>query len=51
MGSIDSLLTKYGATMCGYSVVGIPVFSYASKEYLSSIKEDKSQVYYKLLDY
>jgi ATP-binding cassette subfamily D (ALD) protein 3 len=27
MGTFDSLLTKYGAVMCGYIVVGIPVFS------------------------
>lgn len=42
MGSIDSLLVKYGATMTGYSVVGIPVFSQSSKAYLSSINHDKS---------
>jgi ATP-binding cassette subfamily D (ALD) protein 3 len=30
MGSIDSLLVKYGATICGYSIVGIPVFSRTS---------------------
>lgn len=34
MGSFDSLLAKYGATMCGYSVVGIPVFSKSSSKYL-----------------
>ena len=26
MGIIDSMLVKYGATMVGYSVVGLPVF-------------------------
>ena len=25
-GTFDSMLVKYGATMCGYTVVGIPVF-------------------------
>ena len=30
MGSFDSMLVKYGATMCGYTVVGIPVFSKGS---------------------
>jgi ATP-binding cassette subfamily D (ALD) protein 3 len=42
MGSFDSMLVKYGATMCGYTVVGIPVFSKGSQEYLSSIKNNQS---------
>jgi ATP-binding cassette subfamily D (ALD) protein 3 len=26
MGVFDSMLVKYGAVMCGYAVVGLPVF-------------------------
>ena len=26
MGVFDSMLTKYGAVMVGYAVVGLPVF-------------------------
>jgi ATP-binding cassette subfamily D (ALD) protein 3 len=44
MGCFDSILVKYGAAICGYSVVGIPVFSKASKAYLTSINNNQSQV-------
>jgi len=27
MGTIDSMLVKYGATVCGYTAVSIPVFA------------------------
>jgi hypothetical protein len=40
MGSVDSLLVKYGAYICGYSVIGIPVFSKSSKLYLESVNYD-----------
>ena len=45
MGILDSMLVKYGATICGYTVVGIPVFSKRNSAYLSSIKNNESQVY------
>ena len=44
MGSIDSLLTKYGAVMIGYSVVGLPVFGPGSEEYLKNIGTDPSAI-------
>ena len=44
MAIFDSMLVKYGAAICGYSVVGIPVFSNASKSYLASINNNQSQV-------
>jgi len=34
MGIFDSMLVKYGAVMCGYAVVGLPVFGPGSAEYL-----------------
>ena len=42
MGSFDSLLVKYGAVICGYSVVGIPVFGKNSLKYLESVKKDET---------
>ena len=38
MGTIDSMLVKYGATVCGYSAVSIPVFARGSQDYIKSIK-------------
>lgn len=32
--SFDSLLTKYGAVLVGYSVVGVPVFGRKKEIYL-----------------
>jgi len=34
MGIVDSMLVKYGAVMCGYAIVGLPVFGPKSAEYL-----------------
>ena len=34
MGSIDGMLTKYGAVLTGYAILGLPVFGPGSKEYL-----------------
>ena len=34
MGVFDSMLTKYGAVMVGYAVVGLPVFGPGRKAYL-----------------
>ena len=30
-GSIDGMLNKYGAVLCGYAVLGLPVFGPDSK--------------------
>jgi ATP-binding cassette subfamily D (ALD) protein 3 len=34
MGVFDSMLTKYGAVMVGYAVVGLPVFGPGRDIYL-----------------
>lgn len=44
MGTFDSLLTKYGAVMVGYTIVGLPVFGPGSKEYLKSVSNDASAI-------
>lgn len=44
MGVLDSILSKYGTTMVGYSVLGIPVFGSNSEEYRKQIGEDKSKI-------
>lgn len=41
MGTFDSLLTKYGAVMAGYSLLGIPVFS-GSDRYSKQYQNDSS---------
>lgn len=40
MGCFDALLVKYGASMIGYTIVGMPVFGPNSKEYLRKVKND-----------
>jgi len=44
MGTFDSLLTKYGAVMIGYCIVGLPVFGPGSAEYLKKIGNDPSAI-------
>lgn len=44
MGVIDSMLVKYGAVMCGYAVLGLPVFGPGSKEYLAKVSTDPSVI-------
>jgi len=44
MGVFDSMLTKYGAVMVGYAVVGLPVFGPGSKAYLESVNSDPSLI-------
>jgi len=44
MGIYDSMLVKYGATIIGYAVIGLPVFGPRSKEYLESVKGDKGRI-------
>jgi len=31
---MDSMIIKYGAVLCGYTVLGFPVFGPGSAEYL-----------------
>ena len=44
MGVFDSMLVKYGAVMCGYAVVGLPVFGPGSAQYLARIGSDPSAI-------
>lgn len=44
MGVIDSMLVKYGATLVGYAIVGLPVFGPGSEEYLKNIGTDPSKI-------
>jgi ATP-binding cassette subfamily D (ALD) protein 3 len=44
MGTIDSVLIKYGANVLGYFLIGIPVFGKKSESYLNSVKQDKSKI-------
>jgi ATP-binding cassette subfamily D (ALD) protein 3 len=44
MNSFDSLLTKYGAVLIGYSVVGVPVFGRKKEIYLKSVNNDPSLI-------
>lgn len=34
MGGFDVILVKYGASMIGYTILGLPVFGPGNKEYL-----------------
>lgn len=44
MGIVDSMLVKYGATMVGYTVVGLPVFGPNRAKYLASVNNDPSRI-------
>jgi ATP-binding cassette subfamily D (ALD) protein 3 len=44
MGSFDAMLTKYGAVLVGYAVLGIPVFGANKEEYLSKVHGDASAI-------
>jgi len=37
MGCFDALLVKYGASMIGYTIVGLPVFGPNNKIYLKKV--------------
>jgi len=44
MGTFDSMLVKYGASLVGYAVLGLPVFGPGSEEYLKKIGSDPSAI-------
>jgi len=44
MGTFDSILVKYGATLCGFCVLAIPVFGEGSEAYLEKMKTDQSGI-------
>lgn len=44
MGIFDSMITKYGAVLVGYTVLGLPVFGPGREEYIKAVAEDPSQI-------
>jgi ATP-binding cassette subfamily D (ALD) protein 3 len=44
MGVFDSMITKYGAVLVGYTILGLPVFGRNKEEYLKQVAEDPSQI-------
>jgi len=44
MGCFDSMLTKYGAVLVGYSILGLPIFGPGRSEYLAKIGSDPSVI-------
>ena len=44
MGCFDAMLTKYGALLVGYAVLGIPVFGSGREKYLQQISGDASAI-------
>ena len=44
MGTIDSVLIKYGANVLGYFLIGIPVFGKNNSEYLKKVGNDKTKI-------
>ena len=44
MGIFDSMLTKYGAVMTAYGVLGIPVFGKNKQSYIKSVNSDTSTI-------
>lgn len=45
MGIFDSMITKYGAVLVGYTILGLPVFGRNSEQYLSTVSDDPSQIF------
>jgi len=44
MGCFDSILVRYGATIVGYAVIGMPVFGKHREEYLKNVGNDASKI-------
>lgn len=44
MGTFDHLLTKYGATLSGYAVLGLPVFGPGSENYIRKMKDNPTGI-------
>ena len=44
MGIFDSMVTKYGAVLVGYTILGLPVFGSDSEKYISAAGGDASKV-------
>ena len=44
MGIFDSMVTRYGAVLVGYTILGLPVFGADSEKYISAAAGDASKV-------
>ena len=44
MGCFDSILVRYGATLVGYAVIGMPVFGSKREEYIKKVGNDASKI-------
>lgn len=44
MGCFDAMLTRYGAVMTGYAILGIPVFGSNKEKYMAKIHGDASAI-------
>jgi hypothetical protein len=44
MGTIDSILIKYGANVLGYFLIGLPVFGKNRNAYIAKIGSDQSKI-------
>lgn len=44
MGIFDSMITKYGAVIVGYTVLGIPVFGSEREAYIRNVASDPSKI-------
>jgi ATP-binding cassette, subfamily D (ALD), member 3 len=44
MGVLDGFLTKYGAVLLGYSVLGLPVFGPGREAYNATVASDPAQI-------
>lgn len=44
MGCFDAMLTRYGAVMTGYAILGIPVFGQNKENYMAKVHGDASAI-------
>jgi ATP-binding cassette subfamily D (ALD) protein 3 len=44
MGCFDSMLTRYGAVLCGFAILGLPVFGSNREQYLARVGSDASAI-------
>lgn len=44
MGVFDNFLVKYGAVMCGYAILGMPVFGSGREAYLAKVGNEASAI-------
>jgi len=44
MGIFDSMVTKYGAVLVGYTILGLPVFGPGREAYIKAVAADPAQI-------